>query len=154
VLNIHDWGPKQIHQFGENNNVSFGNDSFVKILGKDVVSLGSENVKEVNVLLVKDLKNNLLSVSKLCDQGYNLMLDSPICEIREEDLGRLVAKTTRISNIIYILDIKERMKIEATQKRSKDHKIGKDKKKKNKDEVLLRTISLAAVQKIRITLCH
>jgi hypothetical protein len=53
-------------------NVSFGDDSSTKILGKGVVEIGSKNVKEKNVLLVEYLKHNLLSVSKMCDQGYTL----------------------------------------------------------------------------------
>jgi hypothetical protein len=61
---------------GKSGRVAFGNDSSIKILGKGVVSLGSENVKAKNVLLVEELKHNLLSVSKICDQGYNLKFDS------------------------------------------------------------------------------
>jgi hypothetical protein len=48
-------------------NVAFGDDSYAKILGEGVVELGSKNVKEKNVLLVEELKHNLLSVSKMCD---------------------------------------------------------------------------------------
>jgi hypothetical protein len=48
-------------------NISFGYDLSTKILGKGVVDLGSKNVKEKNVLLVEDLKHNLLSFSKMCD---------------------------------------------------------------------------------------
>jgi hypothetical protein len=61
--------------------VSFGNESFVKVLGKGVVSLGSENLKATNVLLVEYLKHNFLSVNKICDQIYNLKFDSRRCEI-------------------------------------------------------------------------
>jgi hypothetical protein len=68
---------------GKSGRVAFGNYSIIKILGKGVVSLGSENVKETNVLLVEELKYNLLSVSKKCDKGYNLKFDSRRCEIRE-----------------------------------------------------------------------
>jgi hypothetical protein len=57
-------------------NVSFGYDSSAKIIGKCVVYIGSKNVKEKNVLLVEDLNHNLLSVSKMCDQGYTLTFDS------------------------------------------------------------------------------
>jgi hypothetical protein len=57
-------------------NVAFGDDSSSKILGEGVVELGIKNVKENNVLLVEDLKHNLLNVSKMCDQGYTLMFDS------------------------------------------------------------------------------
>jgi hypothetical protein len=57
-------------------NVAFGDDSSTKILGKGTVNLGSENVKAGKVLLVEDLKHNLLSVRKICDQGYTLTFDS------------------------------------------------------------------------------
>ena len=49
-------------------NAAFGDESSTKILGKGTVKLGSENVKARKVLLVEDLKNNLLSVNKICDQ--------------------------------------------------------------------------------------
>jgi hypothetical protein len=57
-------------------NVAFGDDSSTKILGKGIVKLGSENVKVGKVLLVEYLKHNLLSVSKICDEGYTLTFDS------------------------------------------------------------------------------
>jgi hypothetical protein len=56
--------------------VSFGDDSSAKILGEGVVELGRKKVKSKNVLLVEDLKHNLLNVSKMCYQGYTLMFDS------------------------------------------------------------------------------
>jgi hypothetical protein len=91
-------------------NVAFGDDSYTKILGKGTVKLGSENVKERKVLLVEYLKHNLLSVSKICDQGYNLTFDSQKCKIRENNSGRLVATATRRTNNIYILAMKKREK--------------------------------------------
>jgi hypothetical protein len=91
-------------------NVAFGDDSSTKILGKGTVKLGSENVKAGKVLLVEYLKHNLLSVSKICDQGYTLMFDSQKCKIRENNSGRLVATATRRPNNIYILDMKKREK--------------------------------------------
>ena len=95
-------------------NVTFGDDSSNRILGKGIVKLGSENVKAGKVLLVEDLKHNLLSVNKICDQGYNLTFDSRKCKIRENDLGRLVATAKIRPNNIYILDVKKREKIQAT----------------------------------------
>ena len=85
---------------GKNGSVAFGNDSCVKILGKVVVNLGSEKVKATNVLLIEYLKHNLLSVSKMCDQGYNIIFNSQKCEIRKEDSRRLVATATRSQNNI------------------------------------------------------
>jgi hypothetical protein len=57
------------------NNVAFGDDSSSKILGKGIIDLRSKDVKEKNVLLDDYLKH-LLSVSKMCDQGYTLNFDS------------------------------------------------------------------------------
>jgi hypothetical protein len=104
------------------------------ILGKGTVKLGRENVKAGKFLLVEYLKHNLLSVIKICDQGYTLTFDSRKCKIRENNSGRLVATTIRRTNNIYILDMKKREKTEATQKDPKEEKVPKT---KNKDEVLL-----------------
>jgi hypothetical protein len=57
-------------------NVAFGDDSYAKILGEGLLEVGRKNVKEKNVLLVENLNHNLLSVSKMCDQGYTLTFDS------------------------------------------------------------------------------
>jgi len=81
-------------------NVTFGDDSSTKILGKEIVKLGNENVKEGKVLLVEYLNRNLLSVGKICYQGYTLMFDSQKCKIRENNSGRLVATETRRPNNI------------------------------------------------------
>jgi hypothetical protein len=133
-------------------NVAFGDNSSTKILGKGTVKLGSENVKEGKVLLVEDLKHNLLSVRKICDQGYNLTFDSRKCKIRENNSGRLVATATRRPNNIYILYIKKRENIEAKQKDSKEEKVPKT---KNKDEVLLSATCLGGIApKKKVTFFH
>jgi hypothetical protein len=133
-------------------NVAFGDDSSAKILGEGVVELGRKNVKAKNVLLVEDLNHNLLSVSKMCDQGYTLTFDSRKCKIRENNSGRLVATATRRPNNIYILDMKKREKTEATQKDSKEENVPKT---KNKDEVLLSATCLGgAAPKKKVTFFH
>jgi hypothetical protein len=76
-------------------NVAFVDDSSTKILGKGTVKLGSENVKARKVILVEDMKYNLLRVSKICDQGYTLTFDSRKCKIKENNSGRMVATATR-----------------------------------------------------------
>jgi hypothetical protein len=121
-------------------NVAFGDDSSAKILGKGIVELGSKDVKEKNVLLVEDLKHNLLSVSKMCDQGYTLTFDSRRCKIKKEDSGRLVATATRRPSNIYILDPEEN-----SSKEERDQK----------NEVLLSAIcSGGATPKKRVTFFH
>jgi hypothetical protein len=57
-------------------NVAFGEESSTKILGKGTVKLESENVKSGKVLLVEDLKHNILTFIKISDQRYTLTFDS------------------------------------------------------------------------------
>jgi hypothetical protein len=120
-------------------NVTFGDDSSAKILREGVVELEIKNVKAKNVLLVEDLKHNLLGVSKMCDQGYTLTFDSRKCKIRENNLGRLVAIATRIPSNIYVL---------------KPHKISTE-ERDHKNEELLSVICLGgATPKKKVTFFH
>jgi hypothetical protein len=64
--------------------VSFGNDDSTKIIRKGIVRIGNKNTKEKNILLVEDMKHNLLSVSQMCDQGHKVNFDSQKCEIRKQ----------------------------------------------------------------------
>jgi hypothetical protein len=84
--------------------ISFGNDNSSKIIGKDTVKLGRKDVMAENVLLIENMKHNMLSVSQMCDQGDALLFNSKKCEIRKERLGILVATTIRTSNNTYILN--------------------------------------------------
>jgi hypothetical protein len=43
--------------------ISFGNGDSAKIIGKGIVKIGNKNTKAENVLLVEDMKHNILSVS-------------------------------------------------------------------------------------------
>ena len=88
-------------------NACFGDIESAKIIGKGMVSLGNRKTKENNVLLVENMKHNLLSVSQMCDQGNALAFYSNKCKLRNNDTCRLVATTSRISNNAYILDEKE-----------------------------------------------
>jgi hypothetical protein len=56
--------------------VSLGNDDPGKIIGKGTIRIGNKNTKEENVLLVEDMKHNILSVSQMCDQGHKVTFDS------------------------------------------------------------------------------
>jgi hypothetical protein len=83
--------------------VSFGNDDSTKIIGKGTVGIGNKNTKAENVLLVEDMKHNLLSVSQMCDQGHKVTFYSQKCEIRKEGSRKLIAITVRTSSNIYVL---------------------------------------------------
>jgi hypothetical protein len=69
--------------------VSFKNDDSTKIIGKGTVRIGNKNTKEKNVLLVEDMKHNLLSVSQMCDQGHKVTFDSQKYEIRKEEFKKI-----------------------------------------------------------------
>ena len=59
-----------------------------------------------NVLLVENMKHNLLIVSQMCDQGHTLTFDSKKLKIRNKDTSRSAEMTSRTSNNVYILDEK------------------------------------------------
>ena len=56
----------------------------MKIIGKGIISLGNKDVVAENVLLVENMKHDLLNVIQKCDQGRTLIFDSKECEIRKE----------------------------------------------------------------------
>jgi hypothetical protein len=84
--------------------ISFGNDNSAKIIGRGTIKLERKDSKVENVLLVEDMKNNLLTVTRMFDQGHKILLDLEKCEIRKEGLGKLVARTIRTPNNIYVLN--------------------------------------------------
>jgi hypothetical protein len=63
--------------------VSFGNNHSTKIIGRETINLGNKDEMVENVLLVEDMKHNILSVIQMCDQGHTLRFDSDKCEIRK-----------------------------------------------------------------------
>jgi hypothetical protein len=83
--------------------VSFGNDDLAKIIGKGTVRIGNKNTKVKKILLVENMKHNLLTVIQMCDQGHKVTFDSQKCKIRKEGLGKLIATAVRTSSNIYVL---------------------------------------------------
>jgi hypothetical protein len=83
--------------------VSFGNNDSAKIIRKGTVKIGNKNTKAENVLLVEDMKHNILSVSQMCDQGHKVTFYSKKCEIRKEGSRKLIATIARTSSNIYAL---------------------------------------------------
>jgi hypothetical protein len=84
--------------------VSFGNDNSARIIGRGTVKNGSKYAKAENILLVEDMKHNILSVNQMCDQGHKHLFDLEKCEIRKEGSGKLVAASRRTSKNIYVLN--------------------------------------------------
>lgn len=84
--------------------VTFGGDVFAKIIGKGTVTLGNNRTKAKGVLLVEDIKPNILSLSQTRDQGNICIFDFDKCEIQKKDTRKLVGTAARISNNVYTLD--------------------------------------------------
>jgi hypothetical protein len=57
-------------------NVTFKDNDRSKIVGKRTLSLDNRNAKIEKVLCVEYLKQNILIVSHMCDQGHNIMFNS------------------------------------------------------------------------------
>ena len=81
--------------------VTFGDNSKGKIMGIGTVSMSS-NLMIENVLLVKGLKHNLLSISQLCDKNYKVIFDNNKCCINSPD-GKALIVGLRHDNV-YTLD--------------------------------------------------
>ncbi|XP_073224717.1 uncharacterized protein [Cicer arietinum] len=83
--------------------VKYDDNNKGKILGAG--DIGSESTTVIkDVLYVKGLKHNLLSLSQLCDKGYQVYFTSHTCtlEHKEDDSLKLVGE--RVNNI-YMIDL-------------------------------------------------
>jgi hypothetical protein len=88
-------------------NATFGNDAPGKVKGKGIVSLSNGKRKAQDVLLVENLKHNLLSVSQVCDRGCEVVFTSKDCKIKSVDSSKLVEKGIRTENNVYVLKEEE-----------------------------------------------
>ena len=82
----------------------FGNINSSRIIGKGTVNLHNKSIWAGNVLLVEDMKYNLLSASQTCDKGNIMIFYSKQCQIRDQQTKELVGTTTRTPSNIYVLD--------------------------------------------------
>ena len=89
----------------KNGHVAYGDNNKGRILGVGKIGTNSSTPIE-NVLLVEGLKNNLLSVSQLCDKGYLVSFDSKKCVIEyEHDTN--IKHGFRVNNV-YMIDLKSK----------------------------------------------
>ena len=87
------------------NTVKFGDNSTIFAMGRGMVTLyAKENSTHTisNVLLVPDLKTNLLSVGQLQEKGYEISIKDGVCQIRDEKLG-LIAQVNMTPNHMFPL---------------------------------------------------
>jgi hypothetical protein len=83
--------------------VTFGNDAPGKTRGKGLVSLSSGIRKSQDVLFVDGLKNNILSVSQICDKKCEVTFTAKNCKINIVNIRELLAKGVRTENNVYVL---------------------------------------------------
>jgi len=67
--------------------VTFGYNYKWKIKGKDI--FGKKDFAKINdVEYVEGLKHNLLSISQLCDCGFEVIFKPNICEVKPTSFGK------------------------------------------------------------------
>jgi hypothetical protein len=94
-----------------NTNVVFGDNSKGDVIGLGKVAITLE-YSITNVLHVDLLSYNLLSVSQLCEMGYNcLFIDKGVEVFRREDSS--IVFMGRLKNMLYLVDFnKSKAKLE------------------------------------------
>ena len=81
--------------------VTLGDNTTKKVVGSGMIG-NLENFFIDNVLLVEGLKHNLLSISQLCDKGYNVKFLPTSCILSLN--GKEVLNGKRVNNV-YMLDL-------------------------------------------------
>src|SRR3954469_12293401 len=85
--------------------VKFGGDQNGKIIGSGTTSLGN-SPSITNVLLVEGLTHNLLSISQLSDDGYDIIFNQKSCKAVSQKDGSILF-TGKIKNNIYKTDLQD-----------------------------------------------
>ena len=78
-------------------NVTFGDGSKSQIKGKGIISLpGLPDI--ANVLYVKGLKMNMLSISQICDQDFMVLFLKGKCLVMDESGKKLISGVCTLDN--------------------------------------------------------
>jgi len=83
--------------------VTYGDNNKGRILGRGEVG-SHDSIIIKDVLLVDRLKHNLLSISKLCDKGYEVTFKPDLCIISNASTRQTLLIGKRVNNI-YMLNI-------------------------------------------------
>lgn len=68
---------------GDKEQVTFGDNSKIKVIGLGKIAI-SNDLSNSNVLFVKSLSFNLLSIAQLCDHGLTCEFDKNYVVVRSE----------------------------------------------------------------------
>ncbi len=89
----------------EGGSVTFGNNEKASIKGIGTIGK-SDSAKIENVHYVDGLKHNLISISQLCDNGFEVGFKSNSCEIKQSSSNKVLFNGSRIKNV-YVLYLDE-----------------------------------------------
>ena len=89
----------------EGGEVAFRGDEKGKIIRMCIIGNTSSNFIE-NVLLVRGLNHNLLSISQLCDRGYKVNFEASHCAIIDKTTNKIKFFGKRHKNV-YIINLKK-----------------------------------------------
>ena len=81
--------------------VTFGDNNKGRIIGHGSIGKSSSFIIE-NVLLVDGLMHNLLSISQLCDKGYEVIFDKSKCLINESKNNQVIFEGQKNGNVYTI----------------------------------------------------
>lgn len=82
--------------------IKFGGEEAAQIYGKGTITIDRKNKIE-DVIYVKEIRHNLLSVSYMSNKGYKLRFHENGCELRKGSSRRVIMKGTRNNENIYHL---------------------------------------------------
>ncbi|XP_074271663.1 uncharacterized protein LOC141595596 [Silene latifolia] len=84
-------------------NVTFGDNKKGEVIGIGKVGKSLSHSID-DVLLVKGLKHNLISISQLCDKGNKVEFHANLCYVIKESTNEIVLQGKRVNNI-YVADL-------------------------------------------------
>ena len=87
-----------LSRYHEGGTVTFRDDTKGKIIGIGNIKLGTSPLIE-NVVLVEGLKHNLLSVSQLCDKGFDVFFDNLACRVIDRQSNTCIFSGFRECNV-------------------------------------------------------
>ncbi|XP_072993626.1 uncharacterized protein [Typha latifolia] len=115
--------------------VTFGDGNSSTVIGKGKVSSPGVPILE-NVLYVKGLKANLVSISQFCDEDYEVKFSKTNCIILDHD-GNVICYGSRTSDNCYVVGTSHKLKCNnanhARTPMSTTTKLGKDTSGKSVD---------------------
>jgi len=90
-----------LSRYHEGGTITFRDDSKEKIIGIGNIKISSSPLIE-NVVLVDNLKHNLLSISQLCDRGFKVIFDDLTCNILDRQTNACVLSDFHENNMCMI----------------------------------------------------